>query len=269
MNHPILSDYRSRAAFAGMVIITVFIQSVVVHFTANMPWGYSLLDAFIFSIIFASCVIPLWFPVYYIRWKEKAWYFNGITHLAMLMLLLLVWLGSGYLLMHLFFRGNDIYIAYLNSSLIWKILEGVLLYIIVVLTYFLFLLREKLAEKEKNEIRLSKLIQSSELERVAVKDRQQIHIIPVRDIHYIEACGDYVSLFTANNSFLKEKTMKYFEENLPPKQFIRIHRSYMVNVNEISKIELYEKENYRVYLKDGKMLKASNSGYKLLKEIIS
>jgi len=269
MNHPILSDYRSRAIFAGIVIMAIIIQAIIVHFIANLTFGYALLDSFVFSVIFASCVIPLWFPVYYIRWKERVWYFNGMTHLAMIVLLLLAWLGAGYLLMNLFFGGNEIYINYLDQSLIWKILEGIFLYIITFLTYSLFLLYEKLEEKEKNEIRLNKLIKSSELlERVAVKDRQQIHVISAQDINYIEACGDYVSLFTKNTSFLKEKTMKYFEENLSPKQFVRIHRSYIVNVNEVSKIELYEKENYRVYLKNGKILKASNSGYKTLKEII-
>jgi two-component system LytT family response regulator len=78
-----------------------------------------------------------------------------------------------------------------------------------------------------------------------------------------------VKLHTAKSAFLKEKTMKYFEENLPPRQFVRIHRSYIVHVNDVTKIELCEKENYRVYLKNGEMLKASSSGYKALKEALS
>ncbi len=111
--------------------------------------------------------------------------------------------------------------------------------------------------------------QSGTLERIAVKDRQQIHVVPIQEIDYIEANGDYVNLHTGKGSFLKEKTMKYFEENLPSQQFIRIHRSYIVNVNEVSKIELYEKESYRVYLKTGAVLKASSNGYKALKEMIN
>ena len=110
---------------------------------------------------------------------------------------------------------------------------------------------------------------SGTLVRVAVKDRNNIHVIPVDDIDYIEADGDYVKLHTAKGDYLKEKTMKYFGENLPGQQFIRIHRSYIVNVNELAKIELYEKENYRVLLKNGKLLKASSSGYKALKAIVS
>ena len=107
------------------------------------------------------------------------------------------------------------------------------------------------------------------LTRVAVKDRQQIHVIPVEDIDYIEADGDYVKLHTAKSAYLKEKTMKFFEENLPAQQFIRIHRSYIINVAKVAKIELYEKENYRVHLKNGECLKASSKGYKALKATVS
>ena len=106
------------------------------------------------------------------------------------------------------------------------------------------------------------------LTRIAVKDRQQIHIVPVNDIDYIEANGDYVKLHTGPIAYLKEKTMKYFEENLPPQQFFRIHRSYIVNVREVAKIEIYEKDSYRVYLKNGEVLKASSQGYKALKAAV-
>jgi two-component system LytT family response regulator len=106
------------------------------------------------------------------------------------------------------------------------------------------------------------------LVRVAVKDRQQIHVIPVHEILYIEADGDYVKLHTGKGWFLKEKTMKYFETNLAAQQFVRIHRSFIVNVDEVAKIELFEKETYRVYLKNGTPLKASSAGYKLLKATV-
>lgn len=108
-----------------------------------------------------------------------------------------------------------------------------------------------------------------QITRVAVKDRQQIHVIPVNDIDYMESDGDYVKLHTSGQAYLKEKTMKYFEENLPPQQFIRIHRSYIVNVGEVAKIELYEKESYRVHLKNGECLKASSNGFKALKAAVN
>ena len=123
---------------------------------------------------------------------------------------------------------------------------------------------------EQPELQLRNAIApAGTLTRIAVKDRQQIHVIPVNEVDYIEADGDYVKLHTAKKAYLKEKTMKYFEENLPPQQFIRIHRSYIVNVNEVAKIELYEKECYRVHLKSGESLKASSNGYKALKAAVS
>ncbi len=110
--------------------------------------------------------------------------------------------------------------------------------------------------------------QEEKLSRIAVKNRQQIHVVPVSDLFYIEADGDYVTLHATSGKFLKERTMKYFEQHLPAQQFVRIHRSYIVNVDCVAKIELYNKENYMVHLKNGESLKASSSGYKLLKQTV-
>lgn len=125
-------------------------------------------------------------------------------------------------------------------------------------------------ESSVNLYELKKTVESSVhiLTRIAVKDRQQIHIVQVQEIDYIESNGDYVNLHTEKGTFMKEKTMKYLELHLPTQNFIRIHRSYIVNVNKVSKIELYEKEKYRVSLKNGIILKASSRGYKVLKEVI-
>ncbi|GHT67889.1 hypothetical protein FACS189452_06480 [Bacteroidia bacterium] len=106
------------------------------------------------------------------------------------------------------------------------------------------------------------------LTRIAVKQRHQIYVVPVHEIDYIEADGDYVQLHTPQGTFLKEKTMKFFENSLPSQQFIRIHRSCIVNVDKVSKIEIYEKESYHVHLRNGAILKASNTGYKLLRDCV-
>ncbi len=110
--------------------------------------------------------------------------------------------------------------------------------------------------------------QPATLERIAVKTGSNIHVISTDHIIYLEAEGDYVLIHTNDGKHLKEKTMKYFENHLDNAQFVRIHRSYIVNVNVISKIELYDKENYLVLLKDNSRLKASSNGYKQLKNIL-
>lgn len=106
------------------------------------------------------------------------------------------------------------------------------------------------------------------LQRIAVKSGSKIEIIAVGDIIYLESEGDYVMIHTKTGKFLKEKTMKYFEQHLDRDTFIRVHRSYIININEISRIELFEKESYIIKLKSGEQVKASSSGYKALKDAL-
>ncbi|MBK6283514.1 MAG: LytTR family transcriptional regulator DNA-binding domain-containing protein [Draconibacterium sp.] len=107
------------------------------------------------------------------------------------------------------------------------------------------------------------------LDRVVVKDRHKIHIIPVDQIRYIESMDDYVMIYTAEGRHMKQKTMHYFEASLDPKEFVRIHRSYIVKVSQINEIQQYEKESYIVILHDKTKLKVSKTGYKNLKEVLS
>ncbi len=107
------------------------------------------------------------------------------------------------------------------------------------------------------------------LDRVVVKDRHKIHIAPVDAIRYIESMDDYVMIYTTEGRWMKQKTMKYFETSLNPNDFVRIHRSYIVKVNEISEIQQYEKESYVVILHDKTKLKVSKTGYKNLKDILN
>lgn len=108
------------------------------------------------------------------------------------------------------------------------------------------------------------------IDRVVVKDRHKIHIITVDQIRYIESLDDYVMIYTHDGRHMKQKTMKYFENNLDPNNFIRIHRSYIVQVDNIAEIQQYEKESYIVILKDKDKtkLKVSKTGYKKIKEIL-
>jgi two-component system LytT family response regulator len=106
------------------------------------------------------------------------------------------------------------------------------------------------------------------LNRIVVKTGSKIKIISVSEIIYFESADDYVFIHTHEGQFLKEVTMKYLELHLPPDIYVRIHRSYIVNLNFITQMELYEKDSYRVVLKNGTKLDASKSGVKRLKEIM-
>jgi len=101
--------------------------------------------------------------------------------------------------------------------------------------------------------------------RVVVKINGAIKIIPVADINYFEADDDHVRLSTTEGYFHKNKTMSFFEQTLDASQFIRIHRSYLINLAQVSKIELKEKDSYVVLLKSGIWLPVSKTGYTKLK----
>ncbi len=107
------------------------------------------------------------------------------------------------------------------------------------------------------------------IERIVIKDGQKIFIVPVNDVIYIEAQDDYVMIYTPESKYLKQKRMKYYEDKLNPDSFIRIHRSYIVKIDYIKRLELFEKETYRVILKNEKVLPVSKSGYSKLKDILN
>lgn len=120
---------------------------------------------------------------------------------------------------------------------------------------------------------INKLIESVEtyskkemLESISVKHNNRIFIISLEQLLYIQADGDYVTLCTSEGNFLKEQTMKYFQNNLPADRFLRIHRSYIVNVSEISSVDNRGREIYYVTLKNGTTLRASANGYQELKQ---
>lgn len=104
--------------------------------------------------------------------------------------------------------------------------------------------------------------------RIVVKDRGIITIIPIEEVFLLEAYDDYVKVHVKDNYFLKKKTMNYFENTLSSKDFIRIHRSFIININHLTKIEAFEKNNYRATLTNGNVVPISRTSYSELKKIL-
>ena len=102
------------------------------------------------------------------------------------------------------------------------------------------------------------------LERIVVKDGARVHVIPVSKLDYAEAQDDYVSLASAGKTYLKQQTISSLETSLDPRQFIRIHRSVIVNLERVVKLEPYSKDSRIVVLSDGKQLPVSRAGYQRL-----
>lgn len=111
-------------------------------------------------------------------------------------------------------------------------------------------------------------IEEQFLERVVVKTGIKIKIIPVDQIIYLQSDDDYVRIHTVEGSFLKKDTMATFEKRLIPSQFVRIHRSFIVQIDYLDRIEAYEKESYLAILKSGDKLSVSKAGYARLKQIL-
>lgn len=109
---------------------------------------------------------------------------------------------------------------------------------------------------------------SAQNERIVIKNGVKIKIISISEIQYLEAADDYVKVFTADGHFLKNKTMGFFESTLPKGQFVRTHRSYIINVQEITRIDPYEKESHLAILKSGASIPVSKSGYLKLKTVL-
>ncbi len=131
----------------------------------------------------------------------------------------------------------------------------------------------KLSSKIPNKRAINNLLQQhiekELLTRVAVRTGSKIHIIAVDEIKFIEAQDDYVKLYAEGGSFLKQQTMKYYESHLPKDDFLRIHRSYIVRLKEINRVELMGKDTHVVLLHDGTQLSVSRSGYSKLKEVLN
>ena len=105
-------------------------------------------------------------------------------------------------------------------------------------------------------------------QRIVVKNGSKIKIIPVEDVYYLEAADDYVKIFTKEGSFLKNKTMSHFEQSLDKNLFVRTHRSCIVNIQQITRIDPYEKDGHIAILKSGGRVSVSKTGYVKLKEVL-
>lgn len=106
------------------------------------------------------------------------------------------------------------------------------------------------------------------LERVVIRDGAQVHVVPVDRIDYVEAQDDYVAFHTGGQTLLKEQTLADLESRLDPGRFVRIHRSYLLNIDRLARVELYAKDSRIAILTDGTRLPVSRSGHQRLQQLL-
>jgi two-component system LytT family response regulator len=130
--------------------------------------------------------------------------------------------------------------------------------------------KEQSAVVKKNTEELLETASASpgQNQRIVVKNGSKIKIIPVHEVFYLEAADDYVKVHTQEGNFLKNKTMSHFERTLDASQFVRSHRSYIINIQQITRIDPYEKDNHIAVLRSGAKVPVSRSGYIKLRSVL-
>ena len=106
------------------------------------------------------------------------------------------------------------------------------------------------------------------LDRVVIRDGASVHVVPVDKIDYVEAQDDYVAFRTGGKALLKEQPLGEVETQLDPRRFVRIHRSYLLNIDRLAKVELYAKDSRIAILVDGTKLPLSRAGYQRLQQLL-
>jgi two-component system LytT family response regulator len=128
--------------------------------------------------------------------------------------------------------------------------------------------RRTRAPAEPALLRLAARPAGVRLDRVVIRDGAQVHVLPVEKIDYVEAQDDYVGFRAGGRTLLKEQTLGDLETQLDPRRFIRIHRSYLLNIDRLARVELYAKDSRIAVLTDGTKLPISRAGYQRLQELL-
>lgn len=134
--------------------------------------------------------------------------------------------------------------------------------------------KERLADKSlPTQVSASDLAASARpashyLDRIPVRDGSRVSIIPVAKLDYAEAQDDYVALASEGKKHLKQQTIASLEAALDPARFLRIHRSYIVNLERVVRVEPYTKDSHVAILSSGTQLPVSRAGYARLREFL-
>ena len=248
--------------FQRYFYILAWLAYAALHFVAMrqlVPAGNWALfaDSVFHAAMFATLSFALSNVIRYGKYDTLTLVQQIVNYIALGLIVVSLWLAVGCLFNYLIMSPAEF--ETILFTLPVRGLVGLLLYAVIILA----VQKEPKEEISKNsEIAVTG---TEKLERITVKMGQKIEIIPVDDIFYLQSDGDYVQIISRQGKFLKEQTMKYFEQRLPAERFTRVHRSYIVNIENISRIELYSKQNQLLSMKNGEQIKVSLAGYKALR----
>ena len=260
--NPFLRNKASTIAAATILTIVAACYSVAFGLLAGQCAAAVILDGLAFAAMFAIESIVVWNIIRYVLQPVGNAYFN--QYLLIIGFFVVVSIAGLETIVN--YSIDDECFGVFVKTLPARALVLLLLFGLVVQTYC----HSFLSDDESDSAELQESVEpeqtpSEPIDKITVRNGQKINVINIADICYIKADGDYVSIATESGRWLKEQTMKYYEQNLPMADFARVHRSYIVNVGKISRIERYGQQQL-VELRNGEKIKVSNSGYKALKE---
>jgi len=266
---PFQANTAKIIQYGLFVIVYSLLQAYVFSWLLPFPFWLVLFDSFVHAVLFGIIAALLWKVFRYGNFAVLTVFQQTLNNIALALISLTVWLTLGFGVLYWLFEAEII--TQLIPLLPVRGFIGLLIYGILI-QWFHFQLIEMVNQNVEidkavlaEEIKTDSNTQTELLERIAVKSGTKIHVVIISEILFLQADGDYVQIFTLQGKFLKEQTMKYFEEHLPNNQFVRVHRSCIVNIEMISRIELYEKQNQLLTLKNGQQIKTSPAGYKALR----
>ena len=240
-------------------IIVCFILAMIYAFlVGDQPVLCRVADGIIFGTILFPTGYLLWILFRYAIPSKKPSGYQLVVLFTLSILTAVLMAGIESFAVYLFFQ--DCFQDFANSIPV-RLFICWLLFIGYRLFHTSYLTEENTPVKTDD----SPPVQTELIDRITVRYGQKIKIIPVSEVIFFKADGDYVSIYTAEGHWLKEQTMKYTEEILPPERFVRTHRSYIVNIHHISRIERYG-EQQLIVLSNGEKIKISNARYQVLKQ---
>ena len=127
---------------------------------------------------------------------------------------------------------------------------------------------EKPGQTSGEKVKNIEILPEKKLDKILVRHGSKIVIIPIEELVYLMAEDDYVSFHTMTKKYLKQATLGYYEDSLPSAKFVRIHRSYIVNIDFLTQLELYDRSAYTAVLKNQEKLPVSRNGSARLKEVL-
>jgi len=270
MTNPFLQNGGRISLYIIFLMILAFALAVALMPLSEIGFGRSVVAGMTLASVFGVIILPLWNAMRYGslgRRMQTGVLQKILTHAVSAVLFITLWLGVSALCVMLLLPA--VFVRLL-PALPFLAFTGILLYTIATLIYSQLLdnIEEDEAITEQPEAQQpvqKQEVEEKPLDNIAIKSGRNINVVPVSEIRYIKSEGDYVMIHTLSGHFLKEQTMKYFEQNLPAAQFVRVHRSYIVNMQFIARIERYGKGEQLIALQGGATIRISDAGYRELK----